>query len=278
MKVKTLHTPNPPLIVIGMHRSGTSLLSQALQQNSIFMGVRQNSHQEALFFMRINEEFMNLAHAHWDNPAPMTYLLENDDAVKEITAVTQEKLHMWETVTTYWGYQNALALYRQSNPLIRWGWKDPRNSFTLPIWLNLFPNAWVIHMVRNGIDVANSLCVREQRRKMQPDYLLSFRCMTLEGAFSLWVEYESMCRRNSMLIAPERYLQVKFEDLITHPQKTLDQIFSFMRISSPNRKHINDFVKQINHQRAFAFKNDERLRIFYETHLRHPLMKLYGYD
>jgi hypothetical protein len=44
-----------------------------------------------------------------------------------------------------------------------WGWKDPRNSITLPVWLKLFPDARVIHIVRNGVDVAESLYRRQQR-------------------------------------------------------------------------------------------------------------------
>jgi hypothetical protein len=47
---------------------------------------------------------------------------------------------------------------------IPWGWKDPRNTFLLPIWLEIFPNAKIIHIYRNGLDIAKSLAVREQSR------------------------------------------------------------------------------------------------------------------
>lgn len=32
-----------------------------------------------------------------------------------------------------------------------WGWKDPRNVYTLGLWLIQFPNARVIHIIRSGI-------------------------------------------------------------------------------------------------------------------------------
>jgi hypothetical protein len=38
-----------------------------------------------------------------------------------------------------------------------WGWKDPRNSLTLPYWLRLFPTARVIHVRREPAAVVESL-------------------------------------------------------------------------------------------------------------------------
>jgi hypothetical protein len=47
---------------------------------------------------------------------------------------------------------------------IAWGWKDPRNIFLLPLWLDIFPDAKIIHVFRNGVDVAYSLAQREKSR------------------------------------------------------------------------------------------------------------------
>ena len=40
----------PPVIVIGMHRSGTSLLARLLRAGGVFMGAWRNNHDEAQFF------------------------------------------------------------------------------------------------------------------------------------------------------------------------------------------------------------------------------------
>src|SRR5205814_6378464 len=90
-----------------------------------------------------------------------------------------------------------------------WGWKDPRSTFTLPMWLRIFPNAKVVSIERNGVDVAESLRAREVRiLQAAPDYYRRYRglfflhprrggfansprCLALEDAFALWEEYTS---------------------------------------------------------------------------------------
>ena len=38
-----------------------------------------------------------------------------------------------------------------------WGWKDPRNSLTLPFWQDLLPGMKMLIMVRNPLEVAHSM-------------------------------------------------------------------------------------------------------------------------
>jgi hypothetical protein len=38
-----------------------------------------------------------------------------------------------------------------------WGWKDPRNSLTLPFWQDLFPKLRTLIIVRNPLEVAYSM-------------------------------------------------------------------------------------------------------------------------
>ncbi len=59
--------PVSPIIVAGMHRSGTTLLSNILQRSGLFMGNRQDSHGEAFFFLRLNEWILSQTHCSWDN-------------------------------------------------------------------------------------------------------------------------------------------------------------------------------------------------------------------
>ncbi|MEZ5023867.1 MAG: sulfotransferase [Chitinophagales bacterium] len=49
---------------------------------------------------------------------------------------------------------------------IPWGWKEPRNSFTLEFYKELFPDAKIIHIYRNPIDSANSYLKRDRKGEM----------------------------------------------------------------------------------------------------------------
>ena len=76
-----------------------------------------------------------------------------------------------------------------------WGWKDPRNTFTLDRWMDLFPKARIVHVIRNGMDVALSLNMRNKvEGEVQAEQLTD-----LKFCFQLWEQYvlqgERMCSK-----------------------------------------------------------------------------------
>ena len=40
-----------PIIIIGMHRSGTTLLSKLLEKCGVFMGTKKEENNESIFFL-----------------------------------------------------------------------------------------------------------------------------------------------------------------------------------------------------------------------------------
>ena len=57
-----------PIIVIGMHRSGSSLLVKVLQELGVFMGNDFEENNESMFFNKINDWRLLQAGASWDIP------------------------------------------------------------------------------------------------------------------------------------------------------------------------------------------------------------------
>ena len=45
----------PPIIVIGMHRSGTTLLTRMMERCGVFWGTVKDEYNEATCFQSINE-------------------------------------------------------------------------------------------------------------------------------------------------------------------------------------------------------------------------------
>jgi hypothetical protein len=150
----------PPLIIIGMHRSGTSLVTRLLEGLGMFAGWRRDRNDEAVFFQRLNDWLFRQCGAAWDSPHPFTSLLD-DKALREIVVDYLDRLVRGPRVASYLGPKRFVS-YRTPFNLDRpWGWKDPRNTYTLPLWLELFPDARVVHVTRHGVDVAQSLRARQ---------------------------------------------------------------------------------------------------------------------
>ncbi len=267
----------PPFIIMGMHRSGTSMVVQLLERLGLFTGVRKQRNHEAMFFLNINEWLLRQSCAAWDNPGPFRYLLESEAigalAVDYIRSISETPAAAsFLGLTRYLRYR---SLFRLDFP---WGWKDPRNTYTLPIWLRLFPDAKVIHVYRNGVDVANSLVVRHCRgfrhkesryRAVKALYWLrpkrggftdSIRCSTLEGAFSLWEEYMAEARRHVRALGP-RAIELKYEDFVLDPHESLMRLAGFCGLES-GAAGIQDVPGLVRRDRAYAYRGDARLLAF----------------
>ena len=66
-----------PVIIIGMHRSGTSMISDILQHLGVFMGADLEYHSESRFFSRLNGWMFYQAGATWDNPYNFKFITDN---------------------------------------------------------------------------------------------------------------------------------------------------------------------------------------------------------
>ncbi len=152
-----------PIIVIGMHRSGTTMIAKMLSAMGLFIGWDLEENYEARYFYNINRQILQAFNGSWDNPRVIDNLLNHPDIFKKITYTLQNDLDSFESFLylgprLYIRYRSALKLD------FPWGWKEPCNTFMLPLWLDIFPHAKVVNIYRNGIDVAKSLATRENKR------------------------------------------------------------------------------------------------------------------
>ena len=160
-----------------------------------------------------------------------------------------------------------------------WGWKDPRNTFTLPIWLRIFPNAKVVSIVRNGVDVAQSLRAREIKmledaprfykknrmafflRLRRSGFAHSPRCLVLEDGFTLWEEYTSQADAVMAQLPASRALALRYEDVLDDPLKWLGETAAFCDLEV-SKTQLENAVKNIRVDRAKAYESDADLASF----------------
>lgn len=153
----------PCILILGMHRSGTSCLAGSLQQQGVYLGEvhEWNPHnlkgnRENPKIMALNESLFAAHQGSWDHPPA--------------------HLHQWSTSQQQQRDEIIQELSATAQPA--WGFKDPRTLINLDFWLeglkNKYPSQYV-GTFRHPIAVAQSL----HKRNGTP----------LEAGLALWYSY-----------------------------------------------------------------------------------------
>ena len=265
-----------PIVVIGMHRSGTRLLVDILDKLGVFMGADRQGDAESVAFMQINEGILHQCGAFWSEPMSAHFLLSQPDAVEQLAASTRAAL-----AGPLGRYAGPSLWHREAgaSEVPAFGWKDPRNTFTLPVWKQLFPNLRAIHLVRHGVDVAASLARRHAEalraatgepvpsaltviRDHALGVLSSRRGWTLAEALTMWEQYVEKAREESTALG-ERALEVRYEELLTAPERVIPALAEFCRVAAPAQQPA--FLGSLEPSRAFAYRRDRELAAFAAT-------------
>ena len=271
-----------PIIIIGMHRSGTTMISKFLEDSGVFMGVNKEINNESIFFLHINNWMFKQANAYWDLPYSMNLL---SGKFKSEIIIYLNRFLTSPYLIRYLGFKNYLKYRNLKNIDFLWGWKDPRNTFTLELWKKIFPNSKIVHIYRNPIDVSNSLKKREGKYLLKNSKKFfyfgkisnySVRVSYLSEGIKLWEEYlKKVFNLEKNLEKPIFHL--KYENFLQNPYVEFKNLLDFLEIDLSNEK-LKKIVKNVNKNRSYAFLND---RILVEKYLKiknKPLIKKLGYN
>lgn len=258
-----------------MHRSGTSLLTSLLGKLGLFTGFSRG-HAEAWFFQRLNRSIEKVGNCGWDTIESLNHLA-SVPRVRDQLLVWLEKEIRSPKAALYFGWPRLLrqrSITRFPHP---WGWKDPRNTFTYDLWRDLFPQAKVVHIHRNGVDVAASLLNRQKVLKARPESeYFSVRCGTLDGAFSVWRCYVKKAFAVSPPGGPDFVLHISFEEFLERPGIVLEDLAHFCDLH-PTHSQIKNAIEQIDRKRAYAFPARPELVELYQAVRHDPWMQKLGY-
>ncbi len=263
-----------PILVTGMHRSGTTLLTRHLIRSGVFMGAFREHNEEARFFLSLNRRLLRGAGARWDRPAPLSISLADR---RELGRAVEACSGAWRS----WRALRYTGLGRRRHILEgHWGFKDPRTVFTAAVWLGVFPDARIVMLFRNGVDVAVSL----RRRELNPPRFHriardgSVRCRELDGGFALWCEYveAGMALLDSL---PEgRGVPVRYEDYVADPGGVLGSVLRRLGVDGPHEGTLETKVADTRAPGAGGVAPSagdvEKLS---KRAARHPLMQRLGY-
>ena len=187
----------PILAITGMHRSGTSLLSQYLSECGLLVG-------QALLDGGVVSESSRGGH-HEDEEFVELHKKILGDNHSSIFVTSERRLPLKVSARRR---QRSAKLLKARQDWPQWGWKDPRTALLLDLWAGESDRIKFLFIFREPLQVTDSL-LRRGRNKM----------ITQEPAIALqsWLVYNrqilDFARRY-----PSRTLLVEVEDFIAQPE------------------------------------------------------------
>jgi len=189
------------ICIVGMHRSGTSLVSHLLYECGLYLGPREkwdnvaHSNPDGFWentdFLSINDELLDRFNGGWDFPPTLPLDWHRSPDLKDIR-------------------ERAEKLVAEFSDQEFWGWKDPRNSLTLPFWRELIPNLKIVVCLRSPIEVYKSLQKRGANSK-------SF-------GLSLWRTYAISIFEN---IQGSPHIVTSYRNYLFQPLKEISRLINF---------------------------------------------------
>lgn len=265
-------TPSrPPLILVGMHRSGTSLLAKILEASGVLMGAQQSrSKTESILFRDINTSALELMGQSWR----CTELFPSQEDLLSNYGWLRARIETQlrgGLLPQYLGPAGVVRMLRDRDS--RWGWKDPRTSLLLPVWSQIFPDATLVHIVRNGLDVALSLLVREAKREGKSiENVTQDQIDRFVADLQVWEFYLARIRQSIPLF--RAVYTVKYEDLLADPRRELKRFFRAIDLQ-PSK--IIDPASMIDSSRAFRTRSS-RLSWLDSLNIDSPSLSALGYQ
>lgn len=198
----------PPIFVIGVGRSGTSLIQSMLAAHS------QLAMPPETAFLRRFVAPRLLSHTHRrGGPEAVGELLNGDERVQRLKLDLAEILHATDWQAPHLDrsiYESLMAAYATAETKPRFGDKDPRLIEYLPVVKCLWPTAFVIHVVRDPRDVVSSRLKADWARQ-RPYWMHAF-------AYKAQMK---LGRRTGPALFGARYVEVHYEALLARTEAEL---------------------------------------------------------
>jgi hypothetical protein len=164
---------------------------------------------ESRSFLRLNDAILKERGGSWDHPPQSDVAGWQDDP----------RLHPL--------CEKAGELVQRFEGREPWGWKDPRNCLTLPLWRKLLPDVKVLVCVRNPLAVAESLWLRNQ--------------IPNTDSFDLWLTYNGRV----LAAAPvESRLITHCETYLRDPHAELRRVLQWSGLAA-TEEQVNQACRRI---------------------------------
>lgn len=241
--------PEMIVVVVGMHRSGTSAVAGLLHLNQILMGEDRDfrpkprpenpkGYYENYPLRRINDALLE-AHGY---------------RVKELDPLVPT-IHPGFYLR--WRMRRMIKRYDRKYRI--WGWKDPRTCLTLDCWaqqlqaMGLLDHSKVVFVVRNPRSVARSMSKRKWTQRSEIELLELWRIYNEKALMDIdrfkiqtcYLAYERIQADPLGAMARlSRFLKHEFNDEITHEFISPNLDRSSKQIPSEGEEQVDARVRE----------------------------------
>lgn len=240
-------TPKDPVFIIGSSRSGTTFFGTCLSQSLTDISY----HLEPYASVAMNPP---LSHGNWN---------------KRFARFIIRQYVSWLQRVHGQGGKTYIE-------------KNPMNALAVPYYIEAFPCARFIHLIRDGRDAALSIS-----KRWPPNFYylkgrekeLYARMPLLEGSAKIWQKLVLAAREHCAHLPEDQYLEVRYEDLMEKPEDAAKKITDFLDIKDDEASsHLASLFKagqkeQIGKWKSEISKEDQNV---FETEIAETLIAL-GY-
>ena len=135
-----------------------------------------------------------------------------------------------------WFADEFFRLYCATQGKPRWAEKTVANIHHMDFIFSRFPHARFIHMVRDGRDTVCSLRTHPRHKVVNGQLVKLNTRHPVEPCVQRWVEY---VRAGLAHRSDPRYLEIRYEDLVTNPRTTLERVLAF--VDEPFEEQVLDY-------------------------------------
>lgn len=132
----------------------------------------------------------------------------------------------------------------------RWGDKTPYYALHLDKLTEWWPDAKIIHLVRDGRDVALSLFGRKH----------DFSAYNIYYAAQYWQKYVDVCRKQSRSLPAGQYLEIRYEDVLNDQDAALRTVCDFLGESFPDTRPMSGLDEASRQLKTVRKDNQEKWR------------------